>query len=219
MHEHAINLFQYLTLFIAVVGLLLSCWNFYFNQLRPPTLSISLGSKAVLGTNPNGTSIFIPTTFTNEANKPGKITDAHLLVTQSGADHEGHLIRWDSFRKLNNSTPGTTWVQESLAYPLSVMGKSAISKTIQFDWTIDNSIFTQAGVYQLEIFATQGHTSKKIHTSCKVTINQETLKTLLAPTQQPPQRINRIAYIDLTPDSPLNRKISRKDALKILEKS
>ena len=133
---------------ISILSLLLSGITLFLTQFRPPKLKCIVGSNIGLNHQPDGFSVYMPITFTNEAHQPGLINRCSVLITPAGA-LSSFYIEWTEFRKRDDEKK--TYGRDEFAGPLQVQGRSSISKLVWFYWRESDFNFP-SGRYTAEVF-------------------------------------------------------------------
>jgi hypothetical protein len=145
----------YLTMGIAVFGVILSLVTLYLTQLRGPKILLTVGPHLQLYYTDYddgvSTGVYVPATFFNVSARAGVIQKAALELYRKGDDQKRFFMQWRGFSELD---PGTnTWKITEMVHALPVLGKSSISKTIWFLWDCVNyeKLTFDEGVYEFAL--------------------------------------------------------------------
>lgn len=136
-------------IYISLLSLVVSAVTFYLTHMRPPKIDCIVGSTIGVNHQDDGFSIYIPLTFTNDAQRPGLVNRCSVVFSKPDSSLEAHYIEWTEFRKRNDDMKQYT--REDFAGPLQIEGRSSLSKLAWYRWREGTLSFAE-GRYVLEFF-------------------------------------------------------------------
>src|SRR5436853_5750046 len=119
-------------LLVSLVALLVSIVARYVRGLQGATIGFQAGTTVGFCRIDEGFEIYVPATFFNTAQRLGIVTRCSLVVWAPGVESKAYYIEWTEFRKRDLSE--RRWVRDELAGPVTVDGRSSVSKVVYFRW-------------------------------------------------------------------------------------
>ena len=149
-------------LIVSVISLSTSGLVVYISYFKPAKLEMIVGKSVSFYPLPErvadgfewgGLAFQIPITFQNWSPKGGTIEEVRIVLEYKNAPNTNFDMAWCTFTHLHSDE--FRWVNKSVAQPIAVSGKSAISEMILFAWkkNAGYELKMEAGEYVIKILA------------------------------------------------------------------
>jgi hypothetical protein len=164
----------------SAIAILVSAVTLYLTFLSPARLSIMAGDLVYLShfKDKGNFSLIVPVSLTNSGSKFITVERFALLI-QKPNSKEGYLLEPFTFQKLDDKGD---FISESMSAPVSVVGRSAVTKGILFRSSCEKSQefqITEAGTYEVTLLAWVGDSIQpNVTDSFTLILSEEDIKTL-----------------------------------------
>jgi len=175
--QSSINAFAIL---FSTLALIVSVLTLYLTFLSPAHLSIMAGDLVYLShfSDKGNFSIITPVSLTNAGSKFITVERFALLI-QKPNSKEGYLLEPFSFQKLDDKG---NFVADSMSAPVSIVGRSVITKGILFRSSVERPRefqITEPGTYELTLLAWVGDSTEPRATdSFTLVLSKEDVRNL-----------------------------------------
>ncbi|EHH3082021.1 hypothetical protein ABMY37_21765 [Vibrio vulnificus] len=151
-------------LLVSIVSLLVSSLIAYVAYFKPASIDMIVGKvisfyplPEQVGTEVHwgGVAFHVPITFHNWSTKGGAIEEVRIILEHKGNPSQNYDMTWCTFTQMH--TEELRWVHKSVAQPIAVPGKGAVSEVVLFAWkkSAGQSLIIESGEYVLRVLAYQ----------------------------------------------------------------